>query len=312
MLSTKSFRDLLPSSIAEAQSWLQVFIADISSRLEDEGVMSGRRRPKTMTLSFSNKAGSRNKQLSIPAAGKVDRDLLLKLAESLLRTVAGEPCAFPCTSMSLQVGGLEDREEGNMDIGAFLLMGQQAKNANKRASEERATSALVEEKRRRLDGGTGRFFAANEEEDKQMGELATEDEKTSVDAPVDGKRHNADGSIGHFFAVKEAVTEKLEDTHSEVLPNINTSASAAVYDDPSMLAFHCPDCSADIVGEEEEHKDWHFAKALAQEDKAVAARGRRMNERPTPGSSKGRRGGGKKKGGRKDSKMEKGQSVLRF
>jgi DNA polymerase eta len=160
MLSAKSFREPI-RSLQEAQSWLQVFIADISSRLDDE---PAGRRPKTMSLHFSAKNGpTRSKQLSIPAAEKVDKDGLLKHADRLLTTVVtAEPGAFPCTGMNLQVAGLEDREEGNMGIGAFLLKGQQAGDA----SIKRRVSTPVEEdekkKRPKLDGGIGRFFTAKD------------------------------------------------------------------------------------------------------------------------------------------------------
>jgi DNA polymerase eta len=268
MLSAKSFREPI-RSLQEAQSWLQVFIADISSRLDDEPTG---RRPKTMTLHFSTKNGpTRNKQLSIPAAGKFNKDALLKLADRLLDTVvAAEPGAFPCTGMSLQVAGLEDREEGNMGIGAFLLKGQQAADANnkRRMSTPVAVEEEEEKKRPRLDCGIGRFFTAK-------------DPQVMLDSDEGKKSPPA-----------------LPDTD----PN-------------SFPTFYCPECAADLPGEEQEqaeHKDWHFAKALEQEDRAAA---RRPPPPPPPAPPRGGGNGNKKKkngGGGKNNKLEKGQSLLKF
>jgi len=258
MLSAKSFRDPLPSSIADAQLWIKVFIADICSRLEDEGVMDGRRRPKTMTISFTNKhAGSRNKQTSIPAAGKVGREMLAKIAEGLLRQVVGEPGFWPCTGLSLQVAGIEDREEGNMGIDEFLIKGDKAREVNKRLGEGGDERAPAEEKRRKVDIAD-QFFVA----------------------PV-----HDDGN---------AQAQALEDTVMDAPPT-----------------FRCPDCDTDVpIGEEEEHKDWHFARSLMLEERAAA----RVTQSALP-TRKGKTGGsgdGKRKKGKDSTKLEKGQRKLAF
>ncbi|KAF8248106.1 DNA/RNA polymerase [Wilcoxina mikolae CBS 423.85] len=276
MLSAKSFRDRLPSSISDAQLWLKVFVSDIWSRLEDEGVMEGRRRPKTMTISFTNKAMSRNRQTRIPSAGKIEPDLLLKVAEGLLRQVAGEGGGvWPCIRMSLQVGGFEDKEEGNMGIGAFLLKGDQAKEANKRlAAEEIGNHHPHGDKKRKIDDGIGRFFGT---------------------------------MIGDTPPIEEMVQDNLE------LEDTNMDSEPPEHDIPT---FTCPDCNSEIpIGQEEEHKDWHFAKALALEDKAAAAREREKQRLSAPApSNRGKNGGGGggKRKGKKDTKVEKGQSKLMF
>ncbi|KAA8907463.1 DNA polymerase eta-like protein [Sphaerosporella brunnea] len=56
ILSAKSFRQALPA-FAAAKEWLQVLIADIGSRLDDEGPG---RRPKTLTLHFTAASGGRS------------------------------------------------------------------------------------------------------------------------------------------------------------------------------------------------------------------------------------------------------------
>jgi DNA polymerase eta len=281
MLSAKSFRDRLPSSISDAQLWLKVFVSDIWSRLEDEGVMEGRRRPKTMTISFTNKAMSRNRQTRIPPAGKIEPDLLLKVAEGLLRQVAGEGGGvWPCIRMSLQVGGFEDREEGNMGIGAFLLKGDQAKEAKKRLAAEESGNHHHHgnEKKRKTDDSIGRFFAA----------------KTGDTPPI----------------------EEMVQDHLELEEDLDMDIEPPEHDLPT---FSCPDCNLEIpIGQEEEHKDWHFAKALALEDKAVVNREREKQRLSAPApSSRGKiggRGGGPsgRRKSKKDTKAEKGQSKLMF
>ncbi|KAA8907462.1 hypothetical protein FN846DRAFT_889868 [Sphaerosporella brunnea] len=203
------------------------------------------------------------KQLTISPAGKLDKEALLKLAEGLLKTVTADSGAWPCAGMSLQVGGIEDREEGNQGISAFLLKGEQAVQAaanQKRVSE--TPPPPVEEKRRKVYNGIGRFFAAKPP--------ATDERLQSGDPP---------------------------------------GVPATFYQEST---FHCPDCDADIVGDEAEHKDWHFAKAIADEERAVA-RERVPPPAPPPGNkSNGGRNGKKKNGGGSKAKLEKGQRVLKF
>lgn len=245
MLSAKSFRNPLPASLADAQPWLNVFIADIWSRMEDEGATGeGRRRPKSMTLYFSSKAGgSRSRQARIPPAGRIDAETLLRVSDGLLRLVAGGSNVWPCTRMSLQVGGFEDREEGNMDIGAFLVKPQ-----------KRSLSPAAAEG----EGGRNR-----EERGEENDSLVFE-----------GRGEGAEGVF-----------------------------------DADAPAVHCPDCGAEIaIGDEEEHKDWHFAKALMDKDRAVAASERGAQRLLSP------KGGGTKKKAKRakkdSSKVEKGQSKL--
>ncbi|KAI5808383.1 hypothetical protein BZA77DRAFT_333019 [Pyronema omphalodes] len=291
MLSAKSFQPPhLPSSIPDAQKWLQVFISDIYSRLEDEGVMEGKRRPKTMAISFTPKVGqTRTKIRQIPGAASMSRELLVRMAEGLLKTVVEmEKDAWPVIRMSLQVGGFEEREEGNMGIGGFLLRGDAARNAAvKRVAEE----GEVAQKRHKIaeDRGISRFFTA-----RKAGEKENErDPEEALEITQDGE---GNGTTGAFGA---------------------TEALAEIEDDAGLenFVYKCPDCQTKIpIEEEEEHKDWHFAQSLEMEESKIA----RLPPPPPPrvessGSGKGKTTTRtKKKADKKDPKVEKGQRKLMF
>jgi len=275
MLSTKSFRDPLPSSVADAQLWVEVFLADICSRLEDEGVMDGRRRPKTMTMTITGKhSGSRNKQTSIPAAGKIERELLAKIAEGLLRQVVGEPSVLPCTGLSLQVAGIEDREEGNMGIGAFLIKGGRAKGADKRAGGGGGERAPAEDKRRRVGDDAGRFVAAP----ALCGDNGSGREDAASDAPSAFRcpECGADVAMG--------AEEEHRDWHFARSLMLEDRAAAAA-----------------------------AAAATARERVTRSAPPVVPKGKAGGSSSSGGGGGGKGKRGKKDaSKLEKGQRKLAF
>ncbi|CCX05589.1 Similar to N-acetyltransferase eso1; acc. no. O42917 [Pyronema omphalodes CBS 100304] len=293
MLSAKSFQPPhLPNSIPDAQKWLQVFISDIYSRLQDEGVMEGKRRPKTMAISFTPKIGqSRSKIRQIPGAASMSRDLLVRTAEGLLRTVVEmERGAWPAIRMSLQVGGFEEREEGNMGIGGFLLRGDAARNAAvKRIAEE--GGEVVQKKRKVGDGGgIGRFFTARREEEEDY-----QDPGEALEIAEGGDGGETTGAVGAAQALGEIEDDVgLED-----------------------FVYKCPDCQAKIPIEEgEEHRDWHFAKSLEIGERKIArppSPPRVESSGDGKGSGKGKTTTGtKKKAGKKDSKVEKGQRKLMF
>lgn len=274
MLSAKSFRDPLPSSIADCSSWLNIFVCDIMSRLEEEGVMEGKRRPKTMGLYIRDKAGSRSRQTSMPGGGRIGKEALLKLAEGLLQQVAGDGAgSWPCVGLSIQISGFEDREEGNQGIGGFLVKGGGGpKEVLKRP--EGPCIALPQEKKRRTEPGIGRYFSAG---------------------PVVGE-----------------VPMPIEDLPDQDTFHELEEDSAESEDIP---VFPCTDCGADIrIGDEEEHADWHFAKALVAQDRLEREKEREKERasQPPPPQSRGRGGSAKARGKKDTKKLEKGQLKLAF
>lgn len=302
MLSAKSFRPTI-NTFDQAHKWLLIFISDIYSRLEDEGVMEGKRRPKTMTISHRpTGGGSKTRQVPIPLGRPLTKDILMSLAEGLLKGVESEGKAYPCVMLSLQVAGFEDRETGNMGIAGFLVKGDLAKVANK----ERAEAQQEEDrgaKRRRVDGGIGRFFR------KELDDLETED----PDALELEDHQEQDGDImkieGGPINIPEGVVLDSEAQH------IGLPVDGLL----SHYTYTCSQCDVKIaIQDQEEHEDWHFAKALADEDR-VAARERiaaAASLPPATGSKKGiatKKGSGSGgKGSKKGVGMEKGQKKLAF
>ena len=165
MLSAKSFRPYI-SSTEQAHQWLRIFAADIFARLVEEGILENKRRPKNIHLSFRPSSGKTlSRQVSIPAGRALEERVLFDLAKLLLVQILGEEKAWPCANLSLSVAGFEEGVVGNMDIGGFLVRGQEAQ-ALRTERECGSKSALglprvdgASRKRRAEEHGIERFLA---------------------------------------------------------------------------------------------------------------------------------------------------------
>ncbi|KAK6594695.1 impB/mucB/samB family protein [Botrytis cinerea] len=159
MLSAKSFRPSI-NTPEQANRWLRIFAADIQSRLVEEGVLENKRRPKTINLHHRHGAQSKSRQALIPQGKQMDEILLFELAKTLLNQIMLDGRVWPCSNLSLSVGGFEDGvPTGNMGIGAFLVKGDVARALNNPAPRAPNVSAERPEKRRRvLDAGIQKFF----------------------------------------------------------------------------------------------------------------------------------------------------------
>lgn len=298
MLSAKSFRPTINTS-GQAHRWLLILVSDISSRLEEEGVMEGQRRPKTMAMSHKpSGGGGKTRSVPIPLGRPLTKDVLMTLAEGLLKGAESEGRAYPCVGLSLQVTGFEERELGNMGIAGFLVKGEQARMVNKERVESQQEEDRVV-KRRKVGGGIGRFFR------KELEDLD--------DAFESEELQEQDGDMVEIEATVGA-------SENEVLDDGGQSAGLPAGDLSGHHTYTCSRCSAEVPAQDqEEHEDWHFAKSLADEDRA-AARERAATaaaaaaSSPAPGNTK--KGSGPKKGGGKGPKkgtgMEKGQRKLAF
>jgi DNA polymerase eta len=163
MLSAKSFRPSI-NTLDVACKWLRIFVADIYSRLVEEGVLENKRRPKTMNLHHRQGAQTRSKSSPIPLGRAITEEGMFDLAKSLLAQCVVEGRAWPCANLSLSVGGFEEGMQGNQGIGGFLVRGEDAKALQNAQPKSEATPPPPA-KRRRVDGGSGitRFFGMRED-----------------------------------------------------------------------------------------------------------------------------------------------------
>lgn len=191
MLSAKSFRPSI-NSMDVACKWLRIFVADIFSRLVEEGVLENKRRPKTINLHHRQGAQTRSRQAPIPLGRQITEESLLDLAKNLLAQVVVDGRAWPCANLSLSVGGFEDGVTGNKGIGSFLVRGEEAKALVQREDsngEERRAETPPPNKKRRVDAGIGKFFSAQPRHEESAAEADDEDDSNHVeehDATAEG------------------------------------------------------------------------------------------------------------------------------
>ena len=248
MLSAKSFRPTINSS-EQAVRWLRIFVADIMSRLVEEGVLENKRRPKTLNLHHRQGAQMRSRQAPIPTGRSIDEALLFDIAKNLLGQIVVDGRAWPCSNLQLSVGGFEDGPSGNRGIGSFLVRGEEVRSITPSAIETNGSSSIKDDdmsgKRRRLnDGGIQHFFLKNETSSEDLVEHydpADDLEEPSV-KPLEF-------SLGHDAEKFQANGDKQQ--------------SSAALHQTSIESYFCDRCSKDIAIEAKaEHDDWHFARDL--------------------------------------------------
>jgi DNA polymerase eta len=296
MLSAKSFRPSI-NSIDQAEKWLRIFVADIYARLVEEGVVENKRRPKTMNLHHRQGGQTRSKQLPIPSGRKIDEASLFDLAKTLLGQVIVDGRAWPCANLSLSVGGFEDGITGNRGIGGFLVRGDEAKTVNL-AQRSHDSVALSDDegptvKRRKLvdEPRIQRFFVKSESTGEHDDEFGAD---------------SGDQTPDHREASNPADQPTV---HTEVEhPDMTRSLHQQQLD-----TYFCKACQQDVpTSEQEEHKDWHFARDLQDEDGVLMNEG--TTSRPTFDSAphKSKRAGSNTPRGARSAKPQKGQSKLAF
>ena len=294
MLSAKSFRPSI-NNFEQAVKWLTIFVADIYARLVEEGVTENKRRPKTMNLHHRQGGTTRSRQIPISMGKKIDNDMLLDLAKTLMGQVVVDGRAWPCANLSLSVGGFEEGVQGNRGIGSFLVKGEEAKALEVERSNSATPVPADEEgraakKRRTGEKDIGRFFSKSE---------SREDESAmDHDDAAPGRPHD------------EAETDN--DVETPPTPPLRQV---------DIATYFCKDCHKDvIVAQREEHEDWHFAKQLAaQESTRPSTSHAQPNSRPSGGYvalAKSSRGGASAStrghGASRTAKPEKGQKRLAF
>ena len=171
MLSAKSFRPSI-NTFEQGVRWLRIFVADIYSRLVEEGVLTNKRRPKTINLHHRQGAQMRSRQAPIPSGKAIDEAMLFDLAKTLLGQVVVDGRAWPCANLQLSVGGFEDGVTGNRGIGGFLVRGDEARalKPTTRDVDLQGPGADFDHgrKRRKIDdGGIQRFFTKESSKEEQ-------------------------------------------------------------------------------------------------------------------------------------------------
>ncbi|KAI1466566.1 DNA/RNA polymerase [Daldinia caldariorum] len=291
MLSAKSFRPSIHNQ-EQAVKWLRIFAADIFSRLVEEGVLEKKRRPKTINLHHRQGGQTRSRQCSIPQGRTIDETTLFELAKNLLSQIIQEGRIWPCTNLSLSVGGFEDRITGNKGISAFLLKGDEArelKGTSREASAEPSVHERPEKKRRVENPGIQRFFPKREE--------------SSWGGDADG---NLDEDV--------VSTDKIQIRTKEASPNPSECSPNPLTDYIKV----CTRCDARLEGDDalQSHLDWHLAKDIQEEERGrhafankhtTVSRGQKTAATSSSSSKKLTRGSSSS-----TSKLEHGQRKLTF
>ncbi|KAL9077289.1 MAG: hypothetical protein Q9157_003431 [Trypethelium eluteriae] len=262
MLSAKSFRPSI-NSMDQAVRWLRIFVADIFSRLVEEGVLENKRKPKTINLHHRQGGQMRSKQAPIPQGKVVSEEILFDLAKNLVAQVVVDGRAWPCANLSLSVGGFEDGVTGNRGIGSFLIRGEEARSimnsARDTAEQENVRDVTPPGKRRRVDDGIGRFFTPRED--------------SKEESEIDGHRANEPDEEMHENQSKN--TPSSEDLYrgGSTPPSAQPQAKEspplqAARHQTNITSYFCPRCSISLpASAQTEHEDWHFAEDLQAEER---------------------------------------------
>ncbi|PNH38068.1 hypothetical protein VD0004_g8739 [Verticillium dahliae] len=295
MLSAKSFRPSIHTP-DQGNRWLRIFVADIFSRLVEEGVLENKRRPKTINLHHRHDGQMKSRQGPIPQGNPIDEQGLFDLARNLLQQIAAEGKVWPCENLSLSVGGFEDGITGNMGIGAFLVKGveaqalRQASNTSTHMSPSEAPAA----KKRRLasDGGIHRFLTRS---------VSTDEDVAAHDAAM------TEGS-------KSSDDKQQRLTTGATSPRIKDAGEIETNDsNPWALPVHlCSRCNASFQDSDDfqSHQDWHIAKDLQDEERGKSAF---VQTPPSASHAAGpRKAATSAKRGGRSGKLEHGQRKLKF
>lgn len=276
MLSAKSFRPSI-NTLDVACKWLRIFVADIYSRLVEEGVLENKRRPKTMNLHHRQGAQTRSKSAPIPLGRPITEDGMFELAKSLLAQVVVDGRAWPCANLSLSVGGFEEGVQGNKGIGSFLVRGDDAKALQKTQPKSEATPPPA--KRRRMDdNGIGRFFGSMRGDSRESsgGDLALDDFEPKQETP----QHISHGEGAEGDEQDRKTVGNFADSDLGPLqppPSAQVAGNSPPDKESSYLVkpqdeqqpfdgYTCPRCSSRLPSHEQgEHEDFHFAQDLQNE-----------------------------------------------
>ncbi|KAG8525828.1 uncharacterized protein KY384_000588 [Bacidia gigantensis] len=274
MLSAKSFRPTI-NSTDQAHRWLRIFVADIYARLVEEGVLDNKRRPKIINLHHRQGGQQRSRQAAIPTGRPIDESLLFDLSKNILAQIIVDGRAWPCSNLSLSVGGFEEGPMGNKGIGGFLIRGDEAKAMTAISRDVRDTTPTGADhpaKRRKTETQSlPAFFARQDTEHRDTEEDADELEHSleSSSRPHSCER-TSNGSLDDAVRSTDARADDAGGTDRAFQVSTSTeqqTKSQRSLHQTSIEAYICSRCQASIpVNEENEHQDWHFARDLQEQD----------------------------------------------
>jgi len=295
MLSAKSFRPSI-NSVEQALRWIRIFVADIFTRLIEEGVLENKRRPKTMNLQHRHGGQVSSRSTPIPQGKKLDEAVLFDLAKALMQQIIAEGNVWPCANISMSVSGFEEGLTGNMGIASFLVKGNEAKALNTARDANIPSGSDRPDKRRRTGspGGIQRFLLTGDttEEHDDNSKVSTPERESLVDENIITEL-NGNSTLTSTYEMKS---------------NDGTNSSL-VFHQHLMTDYVCKRCNTSLETAEDlqSHQDWHFAKDLQDGDRPhgqVTTTTKTTNsKKPTPTTTKKQPGRGK---------VEKGQMKLAF
>lgn len=298
MLSAKSFRPSI-NTPEQAIKWLRIFAGDIYSRLVEEGILEHKRWPRTINLHHRHAGQTRSKQSPISPGKALDEQALFNLAKDLLHQIMAEGDVWPCANLSLSVGGFEEGVKGNMAIGAFFKKRDEVPPPLPPTDTiPEGRTAEQPSKKHRLDEvrSIQRFFAKRPAGDAASlganGQLHVE-QLPADDTSSFWLDHGSEGA----------------DTGG---PGSRSSHNTTGPEDSAQFAIYaCARCKAGFSDEVslQSHQDWHFAKDIQDSERVPST----SSQQPTPSRSHtSRSSGSASKRGRGGSKLEQGQSRLKF
>lgn len=120
MLSQKSFSPPIRER-ERAESWLDIFAADIYNRLVEDGILQHKRRPKTITMHYlCDSSTSKSRSTSLPPGKEINQTMLCNMGKVLLNQAISDEAIWPCHNFSLSVSGFEVSETGNQSLHGFF------------------------------------------------------------------------------------------------------------------------------------------------------------------------------------------------
>ncbi|KAL8703097.1 MAG: hypothetical protein Q9201_003711 [Fulgogasparrea decipioides] len=323
MLSAKSFRPTL-NSYDQAVKWLRIFVADIFTRLVEEGVLENKRRPKTINLHHRQGGQMRSRQAPIPSGRPVDENVLFEIAKNLLGQITVDGRAWPCANLQLSVGGFEEGPTGNRGIGGFLIRGDEAK-AKKHPLQDGDDHVLnlgdshPEKRPKSEHGAIQRFLSrqgtSHEEIDEEI--PSTHPNSNHDKVPPSPQEVSSDAQRARSreeLTAQSVGGDKVSPWPLESRNQFQQSRANEARISP-IETFFCNGCGKAIATTDKgEHEDWHFAKSIA-----AAERGNGSREATTASEAKPKNlvaakrfGASKATAGQTAKRTEKGQSRLAF